>query len=141
MPFRISIDGIQLEFDSDMEAAALIQQLRSQDKVAAAVSGKKPGKRDFAAFWGSLDDQERIFLRKVADAPDVVHAGTLATELHSDLAGIGWIRRRIKAKAHIAGLSLDRLVMPEKVVVDDKPKTAYRPTDKLKSELAALNGQ
>ncbi|MCH8042140.1 MAG: hypothetical protein IID44_00345 [Planctomycetes bacterium] len=148
MAFTITSGDITVSCDTAREAADLIAMLRQQSSKPASTppamaskTEKNAGKSGgFVDFWKVLDERQRKLLRCVGEANgEGIVAERLAEQLGTDLPKLGWSRRKMNTKATDHGLDMDRLLTTGKISVDEKLKTSYMATPRLRRELRTVD--
>lgn len=147
---RINPDG-SVDCESVDVAADLIRRLREPDNasIAPPLIGHPANESDqprrrilrqnqqsfserFAEFWGSLPEECKSFCRILEQSDGTtIEASEIANTMQLPILKLSWVRRKLNALANDCDISSEDLMELTKVAgSDNKPKTAYLPTQK-----------
>lgn len=139
MTYRLTVLGVAVECDTSRDAAELIREFSRESASANGSSKGRPENAPAAVsgnvqtlagsmeqLWGAADGQEKRFLRLVGTWEDAhVEVSDLAGAMELSIGQLGWVRRRLDAKAEARRVDLAVFFEPEKRLVDGKHRTFY----------------
>jgi hypothetical protein len=151
MPFRVKVDGVEIECDTPAEASQLVATMRQPNGVAErgahAVRSRKAEAEptptvngaDYAGFAKELNSEGKALVVAIRNAGEHgIITRDLAQAIGVPAQNIKFIMKKVAAAGVRRGLSPEKIVASERVFVDRKAVSNYRMATDMRAALASV---